>query len=60
VNVWGSNLIRLLSATLWAVKGLRGLGHPVRPLGFEPRTCGLRVRCSAVELEARAMRSGSY
>ena len=25
----------------------------VRPLGFEPRTCGLRVRCSAVELEAR-------
>jgi hypothetical protein len=24
----------------------------VRPLGFEPRTCGLRVRCSAVELEA--------
>jgi hypothetical protein len=26
---------------------------PVRPLGFEPRTCGLRVHCSAVELEAR-------
>ena len=26
----------------------------VRPLGFEPRTCGLRVRCSAVELEAPA------
>ena len=25
----------------------------VRPLGFEPRTCGLRVRCSAIELEAR-------
>ena len=25
----------------------------VRPLGFEPRTCGLRVRCSAVELEAQ-------
>ena len=24
----------------------------MRPLGFEPRTCGLRVRCSAVELEA--------
>jgi hypothetical protein len=24
----------------------------VRPLGFEPRTCGLRVRCSAIELEA--------
>src|SRR5438270_12624195 len=27
----------------------------VRPLGFEPRTCGLRVRCSAVELEARKL-----
>jgi hypothetical protein len=27
----------------------------VRPLGFEPRTCGLRVRCSAIELEARAV-----
>ena len=26
----------------------------VRPLGFEPRTFGLRVRCSAIELEARA------
>ena len=26
----------------------------VRPLGFEPRTCGLRVRCSAIELEAPA------
>ena len=25
----------------------------VRPLGFEPRTCGLRVRCSAIELEAQ-------
>ena len=24
----------------------------MRPLGFEPRTCGLRVRCSAIELEA--------
>ena len=24
---------------------------PVRPLGFEPRTNGLRVHCSAVELE---------
>jgi hypothetical protein len=24
----------------------------VRPLGFEPRTNGLRVHCSAVELEA--------
>ncbi len=29
------------------------LHHLVRPLGFEPRTCGLRVRCSAVELEAQ-------
>jgi hypothetical protein len=31
------------------------LGNPatrVRPSGFEPETCGLRVRCSAVELEA--------
>ena len=27
--------------------------YVVRPLGFEPRTCGLRVRCSAIELEAR-------
>ena len=27
----------------------------VRPLGFEPRTCGLRVRCSAVELEAHVV-----
>jgi integrase len=26
--------------------------NPVRPSGFEPETCGLRVRCSAVELEA--------
>ena len=25
----------------------------MRPLGFEPRTCGLRVRCSAIELEAQ-------
>ena len=28
-------------------------GFIVRPLGFEPRICGLRVRCSAIELEAR-------
>ena len=27
-------------------------GGVVRPSGFEPETCGLRVRCSAVELEA--------
>ncbi len=26
--------------------------YVVRPPGFEPGTCGLRVRCSAVELEA--------
>ena len=25
----------------------------VPPLGLEPRTCGLRVRCSAIELEGR-------
>ena len=25
----------------------------MRPLGLEPRTCGLRVRCSAIELEAQ-------
>ena len=31
----------------------------VRPLGFEPRTCGLRVRCSAVELEARVLKVSS-
>jgi hypothetical protein len=24
----------------------------VRPSGFEPETCGLRVHCSAIELEA--------
>jgi hypothetical protein len=28
-------------------------GWLVRPPGFEPGTCGLRVRCSAIELEAR-------
>ena len=28
----------------------------VRPLGFEPRTCGLRVRCSAIELEALGLK----
>jgi len=28
------------------------LATRVRPSGFEPETCGLRVRCSAVELEA--------
>ena len=30
----------------------------VPPLGLEPRTCGLRVRCSAIELEGR-LRGGS-
>jgi hypothetical protein len=39
--------------------GLTWLAEPidlvflVRPSGFEPETCGLRVRCSAVELEAQ-------
>jgi hypothetical protein len=28
----------------------------VRPLGFEPRTNGLRVHCSAIELEAQSPR----
>ena len=32
----------------------KSAGQVVRPPGFEPGTCGLRVRCSAVELEARA------
>ena len=27
----------------------------VRPLGFEPRTNGLRVHCSAIELEAQVV-----
>lgn len=40
-----------------APKPLLGKGFgAVRPLGFEPRTCGLRVRCSAVELEAQGGR----
>jgi hypothetical protein len=30
----------------------RACSDLVRPSGFEPETCGLRVRCSAVELEA--------
>src|SRR5690606_22418763 len=34
----------------------------VTPPGFEPGTCGLKVRCSAVELEGRAhaVRGQSY
>ena len=40
------------SAFAWAEIYLRIISGLVRPLGFEPRTCGLRVRCSAVELEA--------
>ena len=32
--------------------GRRMCRQSVRPVGFEPTTCGLRVRCSAVELEA--------
>jgi integrase len=51
-----------LAATLAAIEPSKELGpiekQPlirsfVRPSGFEPETCGLRVRCSAVELEAR-------
>jgi integrase len=34
-------------------KGWLTWGFTVRPEGFEPSTCGLRVRCSAVELEAQ-------
>src|SRR4051812_31606822 len=34
----------------------KALVRKVHPLGFEPRTCGLRVRCSAVELEAQRVR----
>ena len=34
--------------------GLRDQAHVVRPPGFEPGTCGLRVHCSAIELEARS------
>src|SRR3954452_12713854 len=30
----------------------------VRPVGVEPTTRGLKVRCSAIELEARDMESG--
>jgi hypothetical protein len=29
--------------------GLRGLAHRVRPSGFEPETCGLRVRGRGVQ-----------
>ena len=29
-------------------------GTEVHPLGFEPRTNGLRVHCSAIELEVRS------
>jgi hypothetical protein len=39
--------------TLISLEGQWGLGQRVRPPGFEPGTCGLRVRCSAIELEAR-------
>ena len=34
-----------------ATKPQRCWGFLVRPLGFEPRTNGLRVHCSAIELE---------
>ena len=32
----------------------------VTPLGLEPRTSGLKVRCSAIELEGLAVASQSY
>src|SRR5579875_3852317 len=38
----------------WCSSGWLVVVVVVRSLGFEPRTCGLRVRCSAVELEALA------
>jgi hypothetical protein len=41
-----------------AVSGNFPLVTVVRPLGFEPRTCGLRVRCSAIELEALGVTEG--
>ena len=37
----------------WSEKWGSGQPQVVRPPGFEPGTCGLRVRCSAIELEAR-------
>ncbi len=49
--------VALVADTHRAMAGDPCAGDPcsglVRPLGFEPRTCGLRVRCSAIELEAR-------
>ena len=39
--------------------GARVQVRVVRPLGFEPRTCGLRVRCSAIELEAPGVTEGT-
>jgi electron transfer flavoprotein alpha/beta subunit/DNA invertase Pin-like site-specific DNA recombinase len=43
----------------WLLRGLIRCGAcGVRPSGFEPETCGLRVRCSAVELEARSQSVG--
>src|ERR1700678_3475234 len=46
---WGGLWLRV--AALENCKQPLSCGN-VRPLGFEPRTCGLRVRCSAIELEA--------
>ena len=47
-----SRHITMVRITSWAcARG--GPVHVVRPGGFEPPTCGLRVRCSAVELEAQ-------
>jgi hypothetical protein len=44
---------------LWSQKVALTRYFVVPPLGLEPRTCGLRVRCSAIELEGRVWRSGS-
>ena len=48
---------RSTTVTVTWIREAKGPGQSVkllvRPLGFEPRTNGLRVHCSAVELEAR-------
>src|SRR5438309_2183106 len=50
---WDRSGIRSPSATLFEAERAADQDFQlVRPLGFEPRTCGLRVRCSAIELEA--------
>jgi hypothetical protein len=47
---------RVKAREAWEFFRTNRLSLSVRPLGFEPRTCGLRVRCSAIELEALAAR----